>query len=225
MLLSRGISQSAGVNFSNCFKLVDQTTFRQIVKVAFQKNCPRSTRSFPRCSASICFPGNEIPEWFIIQSTGSSLTFELKAYPTSAALNDLILCTIVEFQNYHSEDQSLVISCEYTISIRKSYGRVPPFRGNMRVWDFGPGLGYVDSDHVFLGYDFPRKFDELGIRGYLMMTIQFYVENLDTKSNCCCKVTKCGAWSPSLQWMTSEKDQLSKRLKISNFLEGESSSR
>ncbi|KAJ0086160.1 hypothetical protein Patl1_07730 [Pistacia atlantica] len=140
MLLSRGISQSAGVNFSNCFKMVDQTAFRQILNVAFQKNCPRSTRSFPRCSASICFPGNEIPEWFIIQSTGSSVTFEWKAYPAS---NDLILCTIVEFQNYHSEGQSLVISCDYTIS-RKSYGRVPLLHGNMRVWDFGPGLGYID---------------------------------------------------------------------------------
>lgn len=184
-------------------------------------------RSFPRYGASICFPGNEIPEWFIIQSTGSFVTFELNVHRASAVLNGLILCIIVEFQNYCSEGQSLVIGYDYTISTGKSYGTVPLWHGDMRLWDFGSGLGYVDSDHVFLGCDFPVKFNEPFMSRCLMMTIQFYVENLDNKSrlDCCCKVTKCGVWSPHLWLMTREEDRCYKRLKMSSVLEGESSSR
>ncbi|XP_031258645.1 uncharacterized protein LOC116116720 isoform X2 [Pistacia vera] len=101
------------------------------------------------------------------------------------------------------------------------------FPGTLRGWDYGNGPDNVDSDHVFLGYDFASKFSDSHTnedRRYCEMTIRFYVENLNNERLGCCNVKKCGVWCPNLELTREEKPE-SKKLKTENFYVGESSSR
>ncbi|XP_031285319.1 disease resistance-like protein DSC1 isoform X2 [Pistacia vera] len=233
------------VNFSNCYRM-DQNVLEEVVADAMLIH---SKRYFPHLSASICFSGIEIPNWFNFQSEGSSVTHleESARYgPYGSKICRFAVCAIVEFQNYHNEGQGLVVGYDYKFrSLRRNWTEVR-HRGALKGWDYGTGPEFVDSHHVFLGFDFrPHSRKNRSYLNIIGVTIQFYVEDLNAKRIGCCNVKKCGAYfiydgeripikvtPPFDKKVDKEKEKEkekeethSKRLKISYSFKGESSSR
>ncbi|KAJ0024388.1 hypothetical protein Pint_07610 [Pistacia integerrima] len=171
------ITQSIKVNFSNCFKLDLFAQSKNIEDFGLSLNV----------GGCICFPGWEIPEWFNIQKIGSFITLEKQANLCSSDLNFLLICVVVEFRNYHSEGEGLVVGFECVLT--RENGIMDVFHGTLRGWDYGNGPDNVDSDHVFLGSDNALKFsgsDSIENHKYCEMTIRFYVENLNIEKLGCC---------------------------------------
>ncbi|XP_044475721.1 disease resistance-like protein DSC1 [Mangifera indica] len=229
---------SMRMNLSNCFKLELDSIYER----AFQQwktNDFFITNRYQKKSGCICFPGSEIPEWLVSQRVGSYITLDLQGDHHSSKLTTyLLLCAVVEFKNYHNEGEGLVVGFEYLFT--REDGIMDVLHGTLRGWERGTGPDYVDSDHVFLGYDFPFYIsgsNSIKDYKYCEITIRFYVENLITKREDFCKVKKCGAWSPVWQSRDEKpefkdekpefKDEKleSKKLKTENFYVGESSTR
>ncbi|KAJ0024416.1 hypothetical protein Pint_07608 [Pistacia integerrima] len=253
------VLRNVRVNFSNCYRM-DQNVLEEVVEDAMLEIQPskismgiRSKGYLPHLSACICFSGIEIPNWFNFQSEGSSVTLLEASVPYGSKICGFAVCAIVEFQNYHNEGQGLVVGHRYRFRRGSNYRlRRDPNNwtepGALKGWDYGTGPEFVDSHHVFLGFDFrPHLPENRPYLSALVTTIQFYVEDLNAKRIGCCNVKKCGAYfiyegqrSPikvtSLFDRTVDKkkekekekekeETHSKRLKISNSFEGESSSR
>ncbi|KAJ0085952.1 hypothetical protein Patl1_07722 [Pistacia atlantica] len=100
--------------------------------------------------------------------------------------------------------QGLVVGFECLLT--REDGIIDVFPGTLRGWDYGNGPDNVDSDHVFLGYDFASKFSELTREekpeSKKLKTENFYVGESSSR----------------------EEKPESQRLKGENFYAGESSS-
>ncbi|KAL5776088.1 hypothetical protein ACOSP7_009014 [Xanthoceras sorbifolium] len=105
---------------------------------------------------------------------------------------------------YHHVDQK-GFCVGYKLKLKYEYGAVA--QGSLMGWHDGDsGLHYVESDHVFLGYDFnlhPHDIDEgFDFDMYLddsaecsindEISIEFYLENYYHELIECCEVKKCG---------------------------------
>ncbi|XP_031273334.1 disease resistance protein RPP2B-like [Pistacia vera] len=158
ILFSRNSSQNLRVNFINCFKLVDQNAFEKIVEDALKKFEILARKKFTAPGrAFIFFTGNEIPQRFRFKRTGSAITFSMPRYLTAFKSFGLTVCAIVEFQTYHdNEGQGMLVGFDCILAGK--YG-TKSFQGTSGGWDFCSGRDYVDTDHVFLGYD--RSFDQI----------------------------------------------------------------
>ncbi|KAK0578777.1 hypothetical protein LWI29_016076 [Acer saccharum] len=141
----------------------------------------------------ICYPGNEVPEWFTFQSTGSFVI--VKHLPQgwfSDNLVGLAICAVVAFQHHYDDGRGLVLVCKCEFESEDGCRHVA--RGYFAGWGNDKyGIHYVGSDHVFLGYDFvmyPRNFGEYYYTN--KFSVQFYIE--DNYSECIhsCEVKKCG---------------------------------
>ncbi|KAL5843176.1 hypothetical protein ACOSQ3_009173 [Xanthoceras sorbifolium] len=107
------------------------------------------------------------------------------------------------FQNHHVDQKGFCVG--YKLKLKYEYGAVA--QGSLMGWHDGDsGLHYVESDHVFLGYDFnlhPHDIDEgFDFDMYLddsaecsindEISIEFYLENYYHELIECCEVKKCG---------------------------------
>lgn len=140
-----------------------------------------------------CFPGSEIPEWFTMYATGSSVIYPWPNF-CSSELTSLLICVVVEFRDY-KKDQGLAIGLDWLLE--REDGAEEVIHGTWSVWDNGTGPDYVESDHVFLGFYPTFKFDDPLLprdKRYFGISIRFHVENSYTKRLDCCKVKKCGVW-------------------------------
>lgn len=167
----------------------------------------------------MCFPGSEIPEWFDIQSNGSSI--ELPKGSFNHKFLGCVFCTIVGFPDYHCFFNDIVIRYELRLKWEDGHKTVAKTKFSVLK------PKYIESDHVFVGYncstsefhEFPCNTEAIIIFNspnsvikkcgvHLLFTQQ--TEEPMKRSRCTIFV---------------EDEAHSKRLKSSDFYEGESSSR
>lgn len=167
----------------------------------------------------MCFPGSEIPEWFDIQSNGSSI--ELPKGSFNHKFLGCVFCTIVGFPDYHRFFNDIVIRYELRLKWEDGHKTVAKTKFSVLK------PKYIESDHVFVGYNCSTsEFHEFP--GNTEAIIIFNSPNSVIK--------KCGVhllftqqteepMKRSRCTIFDEDEAHSKRLKSSDFFEGESSSR
>ncbi|XP_031250548.1 disease resistance-like protein DSC1 [Pistacia vera] len=100
------------LSFINCFNL-DWNVLRNILKDSVLKMYSDRTlwleviEGVGSREGCMCFPGSEIPEWFDIQSSGSSI--ELPKGSFNQKFLGCVFCTIVGFPDYHRFYNDMVI--------------------------------------------------------------------------------------------------------------------
>lgn len=160
----------------------------QLEATAWWEELEKQRCEVPR--GMICFPGSELPEWFMFQGMGSSATFKLPPDWLSYNFVGFALSAIVAFRDHHDDGWGFEVFCECKLKTEDGLCRVAV--GHLTGWSDGyPGPRYIGSDHLFLGYDFNRfsdGFDEYYCNDEVF--IQFYLED-HTRVECC-EVTKCG---------------------------------
>ncbi|KAK9912004.1 hypothetical protein M0R45_035878 [Rubus argutus] len=122
--------------FCNCWKLVQNDLFRDIVETHFPPQGNYSRHFY------ICFPGSEIPERFIHQCKGSSVTAQLPLNWVDNKVLGFSICAVIGHWDYYSVSSAQCFCtlkgnhCEYRFSF---YGisEIRPFKGNHMC------LGYV----------------------------------------------------------------------------------
>ncbi|KAL5778555.1 hypothetical protein ACOSQ2_009292 [Xanthoceras sorbifolium] len=220
------------INFINCFKL-DQNELRKIIeevllKIQLTTNLWREIsfeKSLETPAASICFPGSEIPDWFSFQSVGSSITIQLRPDWCNNNFVSFAVCAVVAFRDHHVDQKGFSVGCK--LKLKYEYGVVA--QGSLMGWHDGDsGLRYVESDHVFLGYDFNLHLHDIDegfdFDMYLddsgeysindEISIEFYLENYHHELIECCEVKKCGvrlmyaeeSGEPSINFGSDEND-------------------
>ncbi|KAH9790018.1 Disease resistance-like protein DSC1 [Citrus sinensis] len=184
-------------DFVNCFKL-DKNELKEIIKDAQRKMQLEATAWWEELEKQhcevprgmICFPGSELPEWFMFQSMGASAIFKLPLDCFSYNFVGFALCAVVAFRDHHDGGGSFHVCCESILKTEDGLFQVTD--GRMTGWfDGSPGPRYIGSDHVFLGFDFNMFSD--GLDEYYCsdeVFIQFYLE--DRRCVDFCEVTKCG---------------------------------
>ncbi|XP_031262338.1 disease resistance-like protein DSC1 isoform X2 [Pistacia vera] len=171
-------------SFINCFKLEQNELLDYVIEVLLNVwNLLRRRR--PRPSAYICFPGNQIPEWFTFQIIGASVSAIQTSGKRYTGSVSFAVCAVVEFRNYQDDGHGLVVRCECKLGNRDGavvlYYGIPP--------------NCIDSEHTFLGYDLHMCNFDLCDSRYnddYEVSIQFYVEDLNGKRIDSCEVKKCG---------------------------------
>ncbi|KAK9224731.1 hypothetical protein WN943_009767 [Citrus x changshan-huyou] len=184
-------------DFVNCLRL-DKNELKEIIKDAQRKMQLEATTWWEELekqlceipSGTICFPGSELPEWFMFQSMGSSATFKLPPDWFSYNFVGFALCAVVAFRDHHDDGWGFQVFCECKLKTEDGLCRVAV--GHLTGWSDGyPGPRYIGSDHVFVGFDFymfSDGFDEYYYSDEVF--IQFYLE--DRRCVDFCEVTKCG---------------------------------
>ncbi|XP_044511832.1 disease resistance-like protein DSC1 [Mangifera indica] len=198
--LLRVFSYSIRFNFSNCFKL-NQNSCSEITRVImgqFQISAIRQVSRglgqeiFLETDRSyFCFRGSEIPAWFTVRATGSSVRYPRPNF-CSSELSAFLICVVVEFRDYN-KDQGLEIGLDWLLE--REDGAEEVFHGTWSVWDNGTGPDHVESDHVFLGFYPAFKFDDPLLprdKRYCGIRIRFLVQNSFTERLDYCNVKECG---------------------------------
>ncbi|XP_044511820.1 disease resistance-like protein DSC1 isoform X2 [Mangifera indica] len=195
-LLKRDFSPGIRFNFSNCFKLNQNSCSKimrqfqmsanlQILRGLGQEIFLGTDRSY------FCFPGSEIPEWFTLRATGSSVWYPWPNF-WSSDLTSLLVCAVVEFRDYN-KDRGLAIGLDWLL--QREHGAEVVIHGTWSVWDNGTGPDYLESDHVFLGFYPTFKFDDPLLprdERYDGIGIRFHVQNSYAERLHDCNVKKCG---------------------------------
>ncbi|XP_031262339.1 disease resistance-like protein DSC1 [Pistacia vera] len=174
------------VSFIDCFKLKQNELLDYVTEVLLNVwNLLRRRR--PRLSAYICFPGNQIPEWFTFQTIGASVSAIQTSGKRCTGSVSFAVCAVVWFINYQDDGHGLVVRCECKLGNRNGavvlYYGIPPDR--------------INSEHTFLGYDLHMCNFDLSDSQYsddYEVNIQFYVEDLNGKRIDGCGVEKCGLY-------------------------------
>ncbi|KAK3204715.1 hypothetical protein Dsin_018761 [Dipteronia sinensis] len=141
----------------------------------------------------ICYPGNEVPEWFTFRNTRSFVIVRhLPPGWFSENLVGLAICAVVGFQDHYDDGRGLVLVCECEFISKDGYRHV--VRGYFIGWgNDNNGTHYVGSDHVFVGCDFvmcPENFGEYYYTNEF--SVQFYIEDYILNRMHDCEVKKCG---------------------------------
>ncbi|KAJ8759847.1 hypothetical protein K2173_009948 [Erythroxylum novogranatense] len=174
--------------FSNCFQLdmgADDSILLEahlgVEEMAITS--PKLQKVFPsRTSASICIPGDQIPDWFTYQSMGSSISVKVPIRRHSYKRLGYALCTVISFDGYHDDGQ-FNVRCR----LKTDNGDFNDFIGYSGGWFSGEGKSrFISSDHMFLWLGwFTQELPNV-------LSFEFYpVKN---REHCLhkCKVIKCG---------------------------------
>ncbi|XP_031273325.1 disease resistance-like protein DSC1 [Pistacia vera] len=160
------------------FRSEENTTSLSRVNLPKAYSLPKAC-SLPK--ASLCYPGSDIPDWFNFKSQNGYIEL-----PSDWLNDDLIgfaLCAVASFRD-HEEAEPLQVRCFLVV------GETIVSSGCL-FNDYGHKV--IESDHVFLGYDYDIMALELltlssKSKGYM----EFFVEH---GSNNCRRKTKlknCG---------------------------------
>lgn len=99
-------------------------------------------------SGSLCFPGSKLPEWFMFQNIGSSMTLKLPPGWFSDNFVGFALCAIFSFQDYHDDGLGLQVTCECELITEDGLCRVA--LGRLFGWFDGySGPHCIGSDYLF----------------------------------------------------------------------------
>ncbi|CAI0556095.1 unnamed protein product [Linum tenue] len=176
--------------FSNCFKLehMADNIFPSAAQPEVQHVATASKQIYEGIlsspSATICFPGAEIPMWFDFSSLGSSITIELPSPPCNSQSTGFALCAVVSFENYEDDGQfNIECKCHFETKI----GRNSDLIAHSGGWVGTKGKHRViGSEHVFLWHD---SFD---LHGSKSVSFQFFpAKNRKTPLHSC-SLQRCG---------------------------------
>ncbi|TXG53780.1 hypothetical protein EZV62_019036 [Acer yangbiense] len=138
--------------------------------------------------ACICNPRSEVRDWFHYQNKGSFINVELPRNWFSPNLVGFALCVVVAFRDHQDYDWVLVIHFEC------KYQCVPDSTLASNTSTCGLPC-YINSDHVFMGFDFhlyPSNHIGESCQNN-EVSFQFYLKRLyDGNKIECCKITECG---------------------------------
>ncbi|KAJ8759808.1 hypothetical protein K2173_009909 [Erythroxylum novogranatense] len=174
--------------FSNCFQLdmgADDSILLEahlsVEEMAIAP--PKLDKVFPsRTSASICIPGDQIPDWFTYQSMGSSISIKVSVQRHSYKCLGYALCTVISFDGYHDDGQ-FNVKC----GLKTDNGDFNDFIGYSGGWFSGEGKPrFISSDHMFLWFGwFTQEVPNV-------LSFEFCpVKNREHRLHNC-KVIKCG---------------------------------
>lgn len=149
----------------------------------------------------MCFPGNTIPNCFISQM-GSSITLKLSHDRVIRSSISFVVCVVVKFREQHFVGNNLAgrtntFPIRYKCISKDTDGATRPLcERSMYPWKVYDVRPYsLDSDHVFVGYNFfgdePLGSKLLNLKFDANVTIDFYIDH-ESKSEECCEVKKCG---------------------------------
>ncbi|KAI9159768.1 hypothetical protein LWI28_001748 [Acer negundo] len=194
----------AVANFTNCFKLNRNSLnyFLEGIVLEMQRllsTAKRNREDFcrERLYGSICYPENDIPEWFSFRSTGSFIDVKLPQHFFNYNFICLALSVVVtildpDHQCDHQDDYYNNYSeVKYEQIVKSKYGDrylhgINPLHSLFWVPYCGPK--YIKSNHVIIefGHCFDRELcdEELSFR--------FYVKNRNESNIEHIKVVKCG---------------------------------
>ncbi|KAI9178336.1 hypothetical protein LWI28_025265 [Acer negundo] len=123
--------------------------------------------------ACICYPGSEVPDWFHYRNKGSFINVELPRNWFSPNFVSFALCVVVAFRDHQDYDWGLVIHFEC------KYRCVPDSTLASNTSTCGLPC-YINSDHVFMGFDFhlyPSKHIGESCQNN-EVSFQFYIKRL-----------------------------------------------
>ncbi|KAJ7951593.1 putative disease resistance protein (TIR-NBS-LRR class) [Quillaja saponaria] len=148
---SLGYNSNEVLAFNNCLKL-DQNSSLNIVTDAQQRvqlMATPSSSAIPR-SLVICFPGNDIPEWFKFRSmgTGSSVTVNLPPNWFNPKLMGFAVCLVAAFDNVYERKAytDIRFRCHLKTDSVDMHSSSTAFLQSSLCH----GFRYFDSDHVFI---------------------------------------------------------------------------
>ncbi|KAI9180294.1 hypothetical protein LWI28_003317 [Acer negundo] len=147
--------------FTNCLKLSDQKACSNVLAELLPIiNCMTTTEKElqKEVNIDICYPGNEIPDWFSYLSFGSSMFIEL---PLPNGCNRKILgvalCVVIAFNECCFNDMDhLRVRVPFVCCVhpRTIYHHLVKLKGYLTVRDDREYTDKIsiDMDHVVLGY-------------------------------------------------------------------------
>ncbi|KAK0597838.1 hypothetical protein LWI29_029085 [Acer saccharum] len=162
-------------------------------------------------SFSFCCPGNEIPEWFNHQRRGSRVVINLPQHWCCTKFLGFALCVVAAFED--CEYFNFCFNCKCYFLTKD--GEVHEIVCDFEVIKIDGRLGFMESDHVFLLYDyglsavFQRDDEEHNLSIYsscreALFEFSHLDEDLQPIPNC--KIKKCGV---HLLYLEEETTQIS----------------
>ncbi|KAK2640464.1 hypothetical protein Ddye_028259 [Dipteronia dyeriana] len=184
------------VNFANSVKL-DWNVRKDILEDALlqmqhlatlwkQEYYDKEWDMIPR--ACICYPGSEVPDWFQYRNMRPFINVELPRNLFSRNFVSFALCVVFAFREHQDYDWDLVTHFECKCQC------VPDSTLASNTSTCGLPC-YINSDHVFMGFDF-HLYPSIHIGESCQnneVSFHFYLKRLyDGNEIECCKITECG---------------------------------
>ncbi|EXC10452.1 TMV resistance protein N [Morus notabilis] len=146
-------------------------------------------------SVSICYPGNQIPEWFSNQSAGSSISIELSPHWKNTNFLGFTLCVVAAPFAEHKFHPQIHFYCESHFRFKDGESRTLNcfWRGySQDNDDEDKSRIFLKSNHVFLWYaPFHHGLEDI-FSNSTEALFEFYpIDSLEEKVDFC-KVKKCG---------------------------------
>lgn len=142
-------------------------------------------------TSSACFPGRNVPDWFVNQTQGFSLTIKLPSQCASNQFLGFVLCAVVDFGCLFKSSDGFKVNCIY--HIKNEYGDSHHLQSYFGGWFDGEHVREVSNDMLFLGYDPCLEFTECYLFGKCSeVVIEFYSEDRNNNPLKSCNVIKCG---------------------------------
>ncbi|XP_044475752.1 disease resistance protein RPV1-like [Mangifera indica] len=138
------------LNFSNCVSLYWNTLKKilndSMLDMFSDTFClfKHENKGAGKPQGVMCFPGSDIPEWFNIQSSGSSIKLPQGLF--NKKFLGLVFCVIVEVEDNYNLDNFLNVVYELQVKGVDVY-----ITCDKKLLSLGPM--YIKSDHVLLGYN------------------------------------------------------------------------
>ncbi|XP_062113644.1 disease resistance-like protein DSC1 [Humulus lupulus] len=145
-------------------------------------------------SVSICYPGYQIPKWFNYRCRGSSIHVKLRPQWWNSNFLGFSLCLVAApFSECDSHTQ-IHFHCE--LKFRDKNGKTHTFKSFLRGYsqdnDEDTSIRWLNSDHLFLWYDYGLCLHELEADTFTEAWFEFFaIDSWDRKVNSC-EVKKCG---------------------------------
>ncbi|KAJ6744671.1 hypothetical protein OIU79_030908, partial [Salix purpurea] len=141
--------------------------------------------------SSFCFPGCEVPAWFLQQNSAASVTIQLLSGCASSELLGFMLCTVVAFEPSYDASGGFQVKCTYHFKNGHAdpctlHCYFPSCYGSLHERS-------VQSDHLYFGYD-PclNATKDFWYGKYSEVSVEFSVEDMDNNPLQRCHVSKCG---------------------------------
>ncbi|XP_061987784.1 disease resistance protein RPV1-like [Populus nigra] len=185
--------------FTNCFGFHDKTVCQcnEIIEYSLTKIKVYAKRLYAQMpfvlpgTSSACFPGRNVPDWFVNQTQGFSLTIKLPSQCASNQFLGFVLCAVVDFGCLFKSSDGFKVNCIY--HIKNEYGDSHHLQSYFGGWFDGEHVREVSNDMLFLGYDPCLEFTECYLFGKCSeVVIEFYSEDRNNNPLKSCNVIKCG---------------------------------
>lgn len=142
-------------------------------------------------SVSVCCPGNEIQKWFSYQTAGPSINIKLSPQWHNTNFLGFALCVVAAFEDCCLEGD-LNFQCHS--HFKTAYGESREFESRLRGWGwYNEGkTGIINSDHMFLWYDYRIYCKSATEDIFTEVSFDFYPLDAFKRPINSCQVKNCG---------------------------------